>query len=228
MDSATVLAINNLSYSYRADQIILDKVNLQVQKGQFVGLIGENGSGKSTLLKLIIGSLAVERGHIQILGQDRNDFDQYSKLGYLPQQISFDTNFPTDVAEILRFYGYHKQDSEHLEILDKLGLTELCDYRLDQLSGGQRQRVYIALALFSKPELLLLDEPTVGIDTHYQKEFYEFLQYLNRDKNIAILLVSHDTDVLEYYAETIFCLGRFELHQLGRHSHPHIHHIHNI
>jgi zinc transport system ATP-binding protein len=229
MKSDLVLDIQNLSYSYAAGQSIFEKINFGVRTGEFAGLIGENGSGKSTLLKLIIGSLKLQLGNIKIFDQPLTDFDQYHKVGYLPQQLTFDTHFPTNVSEILNFYGYNKSDTEHRQILDRLGLYELFAHRLDQLSGGQRQRVYISLSLFTKPQLLLLDEPTVGVDTHYQKEFYEFLQYLNKQKGMAILLVSHDTDVLEYYADKIYCLGRFELHNL-KHTHPHppIDHIHTV
>ncbi len=229
MDHSLALEIENLDYEYKHGQRIFENISFEVKKGEFAGLVGENGSGKSTLLKLIIKSLEVQSGNIKILNQDIKDFDQYSKVGYLPQQLSFDTNFPTDVAEVLFFYGYNKSDKDHQEILEKLGLFELFSKNLDQLSGGQRQRVYIALTLFSKPQLLLLDEPTVGVDTHYQKEFYEFLQFLNKEKNMSILLVSHDSDVLEYYTDTTYCLGRFELHHPPtKRNRAGIKHIHAI
>jgi zinc transport system ATP-binding protein len=229
MSDQAILEIQNLSYAYSPSNYVFESANFIIKKGEFAGLVGENGSGKSTMLKLITGSLQIQSGQIKLFGQQRQDFDQFDKVGYIPQQISFDTNFPTNVEEMLGFYGYDKANPQHQEILDRLGLFSLFKRSLNQLSGGQRQRVYITLSLFTGPQLLLLDEPTVGVDNHYQNEFYEFLKYLNTDKNIAILLVSHDTDVLDYYAQTIYCLGRFELHNLGPSpSHKKIKHIHKI
>lgn len=212
-----VVSIRNLTFGYE-DKAILKDINLDIFKGDYLGLIGPNGSGKSTLLKLILGILKGQKGSIKIFDKEIEDFVDWSKIGYVPQNVTaFNTGFPATVEEIVAanlyprlglFKGIKKH---HLKIVEEalavVGMEEYKNRLIGNLSGGQQQKVFIARALVSRPEIIFLDEPTVGIDVDSQMEFYDLLERLNREMNITIVMVSHDIGVIADKVNRIACMG---------------------
>lgn len=203
-----IIEITNINFSYKKDKI-LDNINLKVQEGDFLAIIGPNGGGKSTLLKLILGLEKYKVGNIKIF--DENISKNISKIGYVPQNTNINTNFPIKVLDVVMmghihekktFWG-HKQ-SEKLcakGALQKVGMQDFANTKIGSLSGGQRQRVMIARALCANPKILILDEPTASIDVEGQKQIYELLQVLN--KSISVIVVSHDISVILSYASKV-------------------------
>jgi len=210
-----ILEIKNLYFCYR-DEFVLEDISFTLNREEFLGIIGPNGSGKSTLLKLIVGLLKPTKGEINV----------YTKrISYIPQRVtSLYHLFPATVEEIValgrlsdgivrRFKG---EDYELINsALEVVGLLEFRDKKLSELSGGQQQRVHIARAIVSKPELLILDEPTTGIDVINQTKFYELLGHLNRDMHITIIIVSHDISTIASEVTTMAYLDK-RLHFIGK------------
>lgn len=203
MQTKPILEVKELSFSYDKE-LVLENINLVVEEGDFLALIGPNGGGKSTLMKLIVGVNSVEKGSVKFLNTSIN-------MGYVPQNTNINTNFPIKALEVVlmgcnahrkRVFGYTKKEINHaVSILKQVGMEEFAHSKIGSLSGGQRQRVMIARALCSDPEILLLDEPTSSIDREGQKQIYELLQELN--KNITIIVVSHDISVVLKYATKV-------------------------
>lgn len=198
-----ILEIENLSYSY--DKLnVLENINLDILEDDFLAIIGPNGGGKSTLLKLILGLLKTKNGIIK--KHLKNEL-----LAYVPQNTNLNTDFPITALEVVlmghipnrkQIFGYSKDDiSCALSSLKKVSMENFANSKIGDLSGGQRQRVFIARALCSNPQVMLLDEPTASIDVKGQKEIYELLKELN--KKIAIVVVSHDISVLMNYAKNV-------------------------
>lgn len=218
--ASPIIKITDLCYSYEG-QDILHEINLDVNQGDFISIIGPNGGGKTTLLKLILGLLKPTRGAIQIRSQ-RPDSNA-ATIGYVPQHVNHNLSFPITALDVVLMgiavpgrrikTSYTRQErSSAMEILDKLGIGDCTGKKIIAMSGGQRQRLLIARALISRPELLVLDEPTASIDTKGQQEFYELLKELNRE--LTILMVSHDLLIVSSYAKSIVCLNwRMHYHQ---------------
>ncbi len=214
-----IIDIGGLSFSYSGEQPVLKDINLKICEGDFVGLIGPNGGGKSTLLKLIVGILQIQNGSIKLFGKELKDFKEWHRIGYVSQNAAhFDRRFPATVWEIVSmgrisqkgfFKSFNAEDKKMIEqSLKDVDMLEYKDRPLYQLSGGQQQRVFIARALSSNPSLLALDEPTIGIDVKVQEEFYLLLQKLRKEKNLTIILVSHDIDVIATQANIFACLNQ--------------------
>ena len=204
-NSPSVIDIENLSFSYDRD-IILDNINLSINKGDFLAIIGPNGGGKSTLLKLILGLEKARKGSVKVFGQSPTK--NLSLIGYVPQNTNVNTDFPIKVIEVVLMghvgektplFGYGKDEVAcAMGALTQVGMEAYAHAKIGSLSGGQRQRVMIARALCAHPKILILDEPTSSIDIKGQKEVYELLKLLN--KNITIVVVSHDISVILEYA----------------------------
>src|SRR5690554_6205411 len=202
-----ILEVKNVSFGYDRD-LILENISLELNRGDYLGLIGPNGSAKSTLIKLILGILKPYRGSIKLFGEDIQSFKQWSRIGYVSQKAtSFNKNFPATVEEILRVNLKSKDQSAVNRALDIVRMGAYKKRLIGNLSGGQQQRVFIAKALISQPELLLLDEPTVGIDISSQELFYEILDRLNKNYQMTIILVSHDIGVITEKVNRIACMG---------------------
>jgi len=209
----SVINIQNLWFSYDQNPI-LEGINLQVMEGDFVGLIGPNGGGKTTLLKALLGLIQPQQGQIQILDRPVNQGRRY--VGYVPQWLEFDREFPVRVLDVVRmgclgkrklFRRYNAQDETIVRnCLNRVGLAEFGDRPLAALSGGQRQRVYIARALASQPQILLLDEPTANVDSKAQRSIYDLLGEINQ--TITIIMISHDLGAISRYVKTVGCLNR--------------------
>nr|WP_242018033.1 metal ABC transporter ATP-binding protein [Synechocystis sp. FACHB-383] len=208
-----VITVENLFAGYGASPV-LENINLRVEERDFLGLIGPNGGGKTTLLKVLLGLIKPSQGTVQILGRSVEQGRRY--VGYVPQWLEFDRAFPVRVLDVVRmgrlgrgklFRRYHRQDEAIVHrCLEQVGMGNLGDRPLGALSGGQRQRVYIARALASQPQILLLDEPTANVDSKVQRSIYELLGELNQ--TMTIVMISHDLGAISRYVKTVGCLNR--------------------
>ena len=213
----TIIKAKNLEYKY-GDEKVLENINLEVMRGDFLGLIGPNGSGKTTLLKLILGLNKIQKGKITILGIDIKKFSLWQKIGYVPQKATnIDQTFPATVEEIIMTATTKKTTNKQIQdVLKRVNMQKYVKRKIGELSGGEQQRVFIARALLKKPELLILDEPTTGIDKESRDNFYELLNKLNK-KGITIILVSHDTGIITKHVTKVACINK-TLHFHGTHS----------
>jgi len=214
-----ILKIEHLNFDY-SDASVLRDVNFTLNKGDFLGIIGSNGAGKSTLIKLILGMLPFEHGKITVFGEEIKNVR--SRIGYVAQKAnSFNSEFPATVKEVVmanlypgkglfkRFNG--EDEKKFFEVIKKVGL-EGCENKLiGKLSGGQQQRVFIARAIISEPELLLMDEPTVGIDAQSVRAIMELIGELNKS-GLTIIMTNHDTPALVQASNKllIFCEHGYE------------------
>lgn len=220
-----IISMKDVSYAYEK-KIVLDSINFELPKGSFMGLVGPNGGGKTTLIKLILGILKPTQGTIKLFNEPVEKWKDRNKIGFVSQKAnSFNKGFPATVFEVVSTgltakIGYLKflnKSHKHkiLNTIEKVGLLDYAYENVGNLSGGQQQRVFIARALVSKPELLILDEPTVGIDTNNVKKFYELLHDLHENNHITLLLVTHDTGTMTEHATDIVCLNK-TLHFHGK------------
>jgi zinc transport system ATP-binding protein len=210
-----IVSISDL-WVYRGENAVLESINLELMAGDFLGLIGPNGGGKSTLLKVMLGLIKADRGEIKIFGL--LPAAARSRVGYMPQKTVFDQSFPVKVLDVVLMGRYsrtgllHRYGSQDrkaaLGALKAVGMDDRAEREIGALSGGEQQRVFVARSLVSDPELLLLDEPTAGVDSAQQTDFYDLLCHLNRDLGIAIVLVSHDVTAISKYVSKIACLNQ--------------------
>lgn len=197
------IEINNLSFGYNAQNKVLQNLSIKIKEGDFVGIIGPNGSGKTTLIKILIGALKQNRGKINYFGKK---FENSSDLiGYVPQKLQIDSTFPATVNELLHTINGKEDIDELIKIME---IEKFLDKKFSELSGGQQQRVLATLALSKKPKILILDEPSSGIDIKGQTCFNELLSKLNKTKKTTILLISHDTEMVSKFAKTALCMGK--------------------
>jgi zinc transport system ATP-binding protein len=229
---------------------VLRGVSIQIPRGELVALIGPNGSGKTTLLRAVLGLQKIDRGEIRVFGET-NVRKALGRIGYVPQRLVLDRGFILSVREFMAlrrpstqhwFWQTHKTtDARVAETLVELGITDLLDRPIAQLSGGQLQRVLIAFSLLENPQLLLLDEPTAGVDTPGEQTFYELIGEIHKRHRLTVVLVSHDLSMVYRYASwvyalngTICCEGTPEevmnaeslRHAYGLHVTPYGHHHH--
>lgn len=209
----TVISCEHVSFRYQKDPILQD-VSFTVNQGEFLGIIGPNGGGKTTLLKLIMGFLTPSEGQIQIFGAMPNDSGQ--RLAYVPQNLRFDKQFPISVIELvlsgrlshLPWYGLYSPRDHVLahEALEYVGLADFKNQPFGKLSGGQMQRTLIARALVSKPQILLLDEPTASVDAQAEADIYALLTSLKGQ--MTILMVTHDLKATIDLVGRVLCVQR--------------------
>jgi len=208
-----IIELKDVFFAYEKEFVVKD-VSLVVHKGDYVGIIGPNGGGKSTLLKLILGLLTPTRGEIDLFGKSIEKFKDWPKFGYISQVVTHtDPHFPMTVKEVVAMGRYPRLGLIHLptkkdrikvqEALEQVDMWEFRDRLIGDLSGGQKQRVFIARALAGEPEIIVLDEPTSGVDVKTQKQFYTLLQKLNKELELTLILVSHELDVIEHEATEI-------------------------
>lgn len=211
MTKKPVINIQNVSFAYGLKSVVLKNINLNIYEGDFVGLIGPNGGGKTTLLKLIVNVLPLQKGVIKLFGKKINNFKQWSCIGYVSQKAAhFDRQFPVTVQEVVMMPISSKKRSNKIveQALNDVDMLKYKTAPLSELSGGQQQRVLIARSLVSNPCLLVLDEPTTGVDVNSQEQFYLLLQKLRKEKNLTIILVSHDIDVIAAQATKFACINQ--------------------
>ena len=213
MNEAPVIAIENVSFSYDGAPV-LEGANLTIGQGDFVSIIGPNGGGKTTLLKIILGLLKPKSGTVRVFGMTPEQARPL--VGYMPQHVNLDPQFPVSVMDVVlmgrlgngpRLGPYRRKDRLAAQAaIKEVRLLDLRKRPFSTLSGGQQQRVLIARALASEPRLLLLDEPTAGLDLHVEGEFLELLRELN--KRLTVALVSHDVGFVSQYAKNVVCVKR--------------------
>jgi zinc transport system ATP-binding protein len=212
-----VAALEDVSYD-AGDVRVLEHVSLRIAAGDFLGIIGPNGCGKTTLLRVLLGLLPPSAGRALLFGTDVRQFRQWARVGYVPQRSVVEPRFPASVFEVvmsgcsprtglLRRYGPAERAAV-LQALETVGMAAARDRRIGALSPGQQQRVFIARALVHRPELLILDEPTVGVDVEAQEQFYALLRRLNREGGVTLVLVSHDISVVAQEVTRLACLNR--------------------
>ncbi len=208
-----VVSVANISFAY--DRLpVLEDINLTIHKGDFLGIIGPNGGGKTTLVKLILGLLKPQKGTISVLGI--SPVKARSRIAYVPQHAPEDREFPITVWEVAlqgrlqsSGWGYRYTREDRQRAADELQRVEMWEFRkrpISALSGGQRQRVFLARALCRDPEILFLDEPTVGIDSRAQENIYDLLQNLNQ--RMTIVIITHDIGVISQYVRSVACVNR--------------------
>lgn len=205
----------SVSYRYAStDRAALEDVSVLVEPREFLGIIGPNGGGKSTFLRLILGLIQPQRGTIDVLGAAPGS--HRTQVGYVPQQAAIDDSAPATVLDIVLLGRLHRKvwgprwsAGDHAaaeQALERVGLTELSGRSWAELSGGQRQRTLIARALVGGPELLLLDEPTTGVDVHREHALVDLLHELNA--SMAILMVSHDLSLVASHVKAALWVNR--------------------
>lgn len=216
--SSSIIRLENIHYAY-GDKIILKNINLNITEGMFMGLVGPNGGGKTTLIKIILGLLTPQQGNIYLLDKPIESFKDWNRIGYVSQKANtFNKGFPATVFEVVSMgltakVGYlnffkKRHKKRVLEAIRQVDMEKYAYENVGNLSGGQQQRVFIARALVSDPKLLILDEPTVGIDYQNVERFYDLLNKLNTEQNITLLLVTHDTGAMTKHATEVVCLNQ--------------------
>ncbi|MGN6384680.1 MAG: metal ABC transporter ATP-binding protein [Verrucomicrobiota bacterium] len=211
-----VLRVREVKVSFGSNTI-LDGVNLEIPRGEVVALIGPNGSGKTTLLRSILGLQPIDSGSIEIFGH-RELRKVLPRVGYVPQKLSLDRGFILSVREFLSLRARQTSqwfwkstraiDQKVCQGFSEIGIESLLDKPVAQLSGGQLQRVLIAFSLLGEPELLLLDEPTAGVDTPGEQSFYELISQVQQKHKLTVILVSHDLSMVYRYASWVYALNR--------------------
>ena len=236
----SVIEVKNLSFGYGGEMLFSD-VGFQIEQGDFAAIIGSNGTGKSSLLHLLLGELAPATGSVRLFGKDLHHFKEWTRIGYLAQAgHQAGIHFPATAEEIVRANLYHAigplrlPNKDHLErawrALETVGMRSYAGRLIGELSGGQQQRVMLARVLAGEPELMLLDEPTSGVDAKTVQSFYELLMRLNRESGITIVMVTHDINRAANYVSKVFCLEEGSLVELKmaqiaeelshKHKHP--------
>lgn len=216
--NAPLINIQDISFEYEQTKA-LENISLKVEEGDFLAILGPNGSGKSTLLKIMLGLIKPTKGTIELFGTDSKNFKHREWIGYVSQKSnSFNSGFPATVEEVVagglakKSGLFHRMPKNYKaqvkEALEAVGMDAFIHRSISELSGGQQQRIFIARALVAKPKVLILDEPTVGIDHQNVQSFYNMLASLNRDKNITLVLVTHDVDTVTDKITHVACLNQ--------------------
>ncbi len=228
MDSAVIksvplVRVDGVSFNFGYGEVLSD-INLDIFQGDFLAIIGPNGSGKTTLIKIILGLLRPPKGRVRLMGKTVEEFDQWFKLGYVPQKATHvDPLFPVSVREVVamnvargkkRIFFSKKEEEERIKkVLRIVGMEAHAGKRVGNLSGGQQQRVFIARAIVNQPLILFLDEPTTGVDADMQDKFYDLLSHLNTKETITIVLITHEIGIINRHVNKVACLNkRLEYH----------------
>ncbi len=213
-----VLEFDEVWFGYDGEIAVQD-ITFSVTRGEFMAVLGPNGSGKTTLLKLALGLIKPQRGSVKIFGKDPRSFDDWPRVGYVPQRVeAVQTRFPATAREVVSYGLYRgfnpfrmfrssakKQVEEALELV---GIPELADRRVSDMSVGQQQRMLIARSLIRQPELLLMDEPVAGVDAAGQEAFHALVRRLNSEMGMTVMLISHDIGAVMREATTCACINR--------------------
>ncbi len=205
--------LKNIGVTF-GDQVVLENINLQIHCGTMAAIIGRNGAGKSTLIRAILDEIP-HTGSVVFTDTENGQMKKL-RIGYVPQSINLEPNTPMDVYDLIASFRYNypvflKSKKVHAEICDALKEFE-ADYLIDQsvgkLSGGELQRVLLSMAVMDNPNLLLLDEPVSGIDKNGMDLFYEKMDYLRKNYDMSIILISHDLDYVAKYADKVVLLDQ--------------------
>lgn len=215
MTAEPAILVEDLTFRYpRAPSTVLEHIGLRVEPGEKLGVLGPNGGGKSTLLKLMLGLLPIEQGRVEIFGRSPEAARRDGLVGYLPQRTKAELAAPLSVLQVIRMpilvaHRLTPDDHAHIgRMLALMDLQSLASRPIGALSGGQLQRVMIARALARRPRILILDEPTVGIDIPGQKRFAGMLDALHNELGLTLVIVSHELRTIVTGSTRIACLAR--------------------
>ena len=217
-EKTPILEVSNL-YVNRSNSVVIEDANFTIHKGDYIGMVGPNGGGKTSLILALLNILPKTKGTIRLFGQDISSFSNWEKVAYVPQHaINFDPQFPLSVRELVALGRVNRSNLGRTlkqedwdavdDVLEFMGISDVAAKRIGHLSGGQKQRVFVAKALVRKPEIILLDEPIVGVDAETQEKFYKKLSDLNVEKGITILLVTHDLAAVFCRMSKVMCINR--------------------
>ncbi len=215
----TILEVKDLTVKIE-NNTILEDINLTVEEGEIVAVVGPNGGGKTTLIKTCLGFIKPTKGYVKLFGKPPKEAIKTGKIGYLPQKSSIPKNFPYSVLDVVLLGLVNKKIPKKekvkkaLEFIKYVGMAGFEYAPYSKLSGGQQQRVSIARVLVADPKIIFLDEPSTGIDVVAQESFYDFLQRLRKEKGITIIMVSHDIGVVGTFVDKVAGLNR-KLHYYG-------------
>jgi len=214
--ASPIVELEEVSCSY-GPQLVLDQINLKIEAGEFVGLVGPSGSGKTTLLRTLLGTTIPIKGQVRVVGKVVERGRLPRALGYVPQLETVDWNFPVTVEQVVMMgrlremnllpWASQRDKMVVRETLERLGLGDLAQRHIRALSGGQQQRVFLARALISNPRLLLLDEPTSGVDIRTRNDVLSLLAEINRS-GVTIVLTTHDLNSVAAHLPKVVCLNR--------------------
>ncbi len=205
--STLALAVHGLQKRFGQSESIFHDLEIEIKKGEFVAVIGPNGSGKTTLIRIILGLEKATTGEVHLYED---------KVGYVPQRINRDAYSSMTVKELMLlkirgakfWYGRKQQEETILQLLSQTKTNHLLNKQLKHLSGGELQRVMISYALANDPGLLILDEPVSGVDVHGEQDFYNLLESIHQSRDITIMMISHDIDIVYQRATQVICLNR--------------------
>lgn len=224
------ILVEDLRFGYTQEAVIRG-ISFSIENGEFAGIIGSNGSGKSTLLKLLLGELSPASGRIMLLGENIKTFKRWPQVGYLAQNSTASGgSFPATAEEVVRSNLYshigfmRPARREHTQLarqaLELVGMQDYARRLIGNLSGGQQQRVMLARVLVSKPRILLLDEPTTGVDAKSADSLFALLKQLNRDTGLTTVMVTHDLARVSAFTQKTLCIEHGLL-LAPEHSHHH-------
>ncbi len=207
------LELRGVTFGYDPRRPVLDDVNVEIPEGQFVAIAGPNGGGKTTLLRLVVGSSRPQRGEIAVFGEPVGGASRKGMVAYLPQRAQLGIDAPATVREVVcagrvgrrRLIGPMRSGDRRIveTAIARVGLTTQADTPIATLSGGQQQRAFIAKAIASEPRLLILDEPTAGVDADAQEALAALLARLHGELRVTVLYVSHEFGAIEHVAERL-------------------------
>lgn len=206
-----IVSIDQISFAYE-NKTVVNNLKFDVFERDFVGVIGSNGAGKTTLLKMLVGLLKPTNGEIRLFDRPLKQFKDWERIGYVPQKNAFNPLFPATVREVVLSGMYTKKNvyrrlskadlQKAEDAMLAMRIEDLADRRIGQLSGGQQQRAFLARAIVNNPELLILDEPTVGIDAETQIGFFRMIKHMHLHHHMTFIMVSHDMDMIQSYLGT--------------------------
>lgn len=223
----SVVEFSEVSKKY-GKELVIDKVSFQVQPATITTLIGPNGAGKTTIARLMLAIESPSSGRVMLHG---------NKCAYIPQKIGFNSCLPMDVRSLIKYLSKDKV-SKAENVMAFARLKDLSDKPINELSGGELQKVFLAASMLGDPELIVLDEPTQGLDISAQQEFYTLLEEIRLDRKVAIFMISHDLYAVMKNSDQVLCLnhhiccsGKPEtkkrvgstLSQIGLYTHHHDH-----
>jgi ABC-type Mn2+/Zn2+ transport system ATPase subunit len=218
-NTSSLIHFNGASFGYHREPALED-ISLEIKQGEFIGIIGPNGSGKTTFLRAILGLITPQKGTLQIFDCDCEKLQCHhrARIGYVPQKDSVDPHFPITVYETVLMGRYssiglgkrpNARDKEiSLRALQNVAMSSFLDTPLGNLSGGQQRRVFIARALAQNPEILLLDEPTTGIDSPTSHSIIELIRKLHKELRLTIIFVTHEINMISAFIDRLVLLNK--------------------